>query len=207
MPWPVNSVDGVRRPHEQPRCWGFGGQAFAWNQTSCERCGADVRAPRSLGEAAVVAAGADLRGSRLGHARKRTGRSHPAIERQSVDSGDAVVGGVLTADPGDGTWTGDVPMTYTYQWSDGATDSTDTLTPADVGQYVTVTVTATNDAGSASVTTAAYGPVLPLPPASDPNGAPPMITGTPQRGDTLSVSHGSWDNGPTGFSYQVGGLR
>jgi large repetitive protein len=117
-------------------------------------------------------------------------------------SGDAVVGGVLTADPGDGTWTGDVPMTYTYQWSDGATDSTDTPTASDVGEYMTVTVTATNDAGSASVTTAAYGPVLPLAPASDPNGAPPTITGTPQQGDTLSVSQGSWSNSPTAFNFQ-----
>ena len=114
-------------------------------------------------------------------------------------SGDAVVGGVLTADPG--TWTGDVPMTYAYQWSDGGTDSTDTLSAADVGQYMTVTVTATNDAGSASVTTDGYGPVLPLPPAISPNGAP-TISGTAQQGQTLSVSQGSWSNGPTGFTFQ-----
>jgi hypothetical protein len=80
-----------------------------------------------------------------------------------------VVGGVLTADPG--AWTGDDPITYSYEWSDGGTDSTDTLSTADVGQYLTVTVTATNDAGSASVTTDGYGPVLPLALAIDPDGA------------------------------------
>ena len=114
-------------------------------------------------------------------------------------SGDAVVGGVLTADPG--TWTGDDPITYAYQWSDGGTDSTDTLSAADVGQYMTVTVTATNDAGSASVTTDGYGPVLPPAPVIEPNGAP-VVSGLVQQGETLSVSQGSWSNSPTAFGYQ-----
>jgi hypothetical protein len=60
-----------------------------------------------------------------------------------------------------GTWTGDAPITYAYQWKadgtaiSGATSSTYTLTDAEVGKVITCTLTATNAAGSASVTSAA----------------------------------------------------
>ena len=108
-------------------------------------------------------------------------------------------GATLTADPG--TWTGDTPIAYTYLWSDGTVGDTDPLSAADVGQFVSVTVTATNDAGQQSVTTDPVGPVLPAAPVPDSAGPPPTITGTAQQGDTLTVSNGNWDNGPTQFSY------
>ena len=152
-----------------------------------------VRRPLGLPLLTVAVLGWVMTGSALADPTPPSNGNPPSI------SGGAVVGGILTADPG--TWTGDDPITYSYQWSDGGTDSTDTLSAADVGQYMTVTVTATNDAGSASVTTDGYGPVLPLAPAINANGAP-TITGTAQQGDALSVSPGSWSNGPTGFSYQ-----
>jgi Bacterial Ig-like domain (group 3) len=152
-----------------------------------------VRRPLWLPLLTVAVLGWVMAGSALADGTAPSNSDPPSI------SGDAVVGGVLTADPG--AWAGDDPITYSYEWSDGGTDSTDTLSVADVGQYITVTVTATNDAGSASVTTDGYGPVLPLAPAIDGNGAP-TITGTAQEGNTLSVSEGSWSNGPTAFGYQ-----
>src|ERR1035441_8890833 len=56
-----------------------------------------------------------------------------------------------------GTWSGTVPITYTYAWSDGTTGSTDTLSAADVGKAISVTVTAKNSAASVSVTSASVG--------------------------------------------------
>jgi len=34
------------------------------------------------------------------------------------------------------------------------------------------------------------------------NTSPPTISGTPQQGNTLTESHGSWNNNPTSYSYQ-----
>src|ERR1700733_9061775 len=111
-------------------------------------------------------------------------------------SGPSVEGGVLTADPG--SWSGDQPITYSYACSDGQTGETDTLSPADVGEYLTVTVTASNDAGQSSSPSDSYGPVQQAAPVN--NGAP-SITGTAQQGDTLTVSDsGTWSNDPS-FSY------
>ncbi len=85
----------------------------------------------------------------------------PANTVAASISGVAVAGEMLTADPG--TWTGFPAPTLTYQWQqcsdsgdlgscsdiDGATDSTYLVVdPDDVGFYIRVVVTATNDSGS-----------------------------------------------------------
>jgi hypothetical protein len=111
-------------------------------------------------------------------------------------SGTAQEGHVLTASAGD--WTGDAPITFAYAWSDGQSGPSIKLSAADVGQTLTVTVTGSNDFGQSSATSAGVGPVLPAPPAP---GSPPVISGTPQQGHTLSVSNGTWSGDPTGFSY------
>jgi Bacterial Ig-like domain (group 3) len=113
-------------------------------------------------------------------------------------SGVAQQGDQLTANPG--TWSGDDPITFSYQWSDGQTGSTITLSDADVGQSVSVTVTASNDAGTVQATSDTVGPVLPAAPSESAGGAP-AVTGTAQQGGTLSVTNGAWSNNPTGFSY------
>lgn len=72
------------------------------------------------------------------------------------------VGTTVTATTG--TWTGTPTITYAYQWKlngtniSGATASTYVIQSGDVGQSLTVTVTATNSAGSASATSAAVTP-------------------------------------------------
>ena len=113
-------------------------------------------------------------------------------------SGIAQQGDVLTADPGG--WSGDAPITFSYAWSDGQSGDSITLSAADVGQSLTVTVTATNDFGEDSATSDPDGPVLAAPPT--PGDPPPVISGTPvQQGQTLSVSNGTWTGDPTAFSY------
>ena len=70
-----------------------------------------------------------------------------------------------------GTWTGTAPITYTRQLKrngvdiPGATGGSYVLQAADVGAMITVTVTATNIAGSASATSVAVGPIAPIPAA------------------------------------------
>ena len=78
-------------------------------------------------------------------------------------TGTTTEGQTLTSDTG--TWSGTV-VSYTYQWKDdgvniaGATASTYVLTSAEVGGTITCTVTATNEVGSTSATSAGVGPVL-----------------------------------------------
>ena len=116
-------------------------------------------------------------------------------------SGAAQQGDTLTATSG--AWTGTAPITYSYLWSDGTSGSIDTLSAADVWQSVSVTVTASNSAGSASATSATVGPVQPAPQWIPPsNTTAPTISGTTQQGSTLTVANGSWTNSPSSFAYQ-----
>lgn len=69
----------------------------------------------------------------------------------------------LTADVG--TWSEMGSGSYSFAWKRdavdivGATDAAYTLVTADVGTTITVAVTATNSAGSTTVTSAGVGPV------------------------------------------------
>jgi hypothetical protein len=71
-----------------------------------------------------------------------------------VVSGTNTVGSLLTTT--NGTWSGSLPITYTYQWLrnglniSGATSSTYTLVTADTSNVVSCRVTATNALGSAN---------------------------------------------------------
>lgn len=81
-----------------------------------------------------------------------------------VISGTAQDGQTLTATTG--TWTGNPTPTYAYQWKragtniSGATSSTYLIVTADVGNTLTVAVTATNSQGSASATSSATATVI-----------------------------------------------
>jgi hypothetical protein len=131
-------------------------------------------------------------------------------------SGTTVSGNSLAASSG--SWSGS-PTSYAYQWQrcnssggscsalSGATAGSYLLGAADVGTTMRVRVTATNATGSTAATsnatplvTAPSTPVLrQAPPA---NTGLPTIGGTPERGQTLSATHGSWSGDPSGYRYE-----
>lgn len=77
-------------------------------------------------------------------------------------SGSTVVGNVLSTT--NGTWN-NIPTSFTYQWYSagspigGATSSTYTSQVTDVGNTITVIVTATNATGSTPATSGGAGPI------------------------------------------------
>jgi hypothetical protein len=116
----------------------------------------------------------------------------------------------MTLTAHNGTWTGN-PTTFRYRWQRcnadgtgcagvGATGKTYTLVAADVDHTVRVRVTAANADGSATEFS------KPTDVVSD-SGAPrntakPTVTGTPQPGEELTATNGTWAGGATTFTYQ-----
>ena len=113
---------------------------------------------------------------------------------------------------GAGGWSGSSPISYSYQWQlcnplgkecadiSGATGASLALSPSDVGGILDVVVTATNVAGSTSVTTPVTGLIAGLLPS---NLGLPSISGLLQEGQLLSVAAGSWSGtAPISYSYQ-----
>ncbi|MDF2920028.1 MAG: hypothetical protein K0S70_4246, partial [Microbacterium sp.] len=117
-------------------------------------------------------------------------------------SGKMTVGSTLTASPG--TWA-PVPDSLTYQWSrDGAaitaaTSQTYTITPADSGKKITVTVTARKAGYTPASQTSAAQTSAPAPFTSAPS---PSITGTASVGSTVRAVTGTWAPVPATFAYQ-----
>ena len=127
----------------------------------------------------------------------------PANSTVPTISGTAQVGQTLTATTG--TWTNN-PTSFTYQWNragtaiSGATASSYVPVTADIGNTLTVSVTAANTGGSSPrVTSAPTGAVINIIPA---NSTVPTISGTAQVGQTLTATTGTWTNNPTSFTYQ-----
>ena len=119
-------------------------------------------------------------------------------------------GSTLTANPG--SWDGTPTITYDYQWQrcdasgnncvdiPGATGSTYTLGPDDVGSTIRVVVTAVNDAGSSSpATSPATGTIGQLAPS---NITLPAVSGVTQDDQTLTTTLGGW-NGTGPLDYDV----
>ena len=126
----------------------------------------------------------------------------PANTTAPSISGVAQQGQTLTANPG--VWSG-TPTGYTYAWTSGGAPvgtglATYIVSATDVGKAIAVSVVATNAGGSSpSVTSAPTAAVLPLSPA---NTALPTISGTPQQGQTLTVTPAAWTNAPTQITHQ-----
>ena len=111
-----------------------------------------------------------------------------------------------------GTWTGTVPITYTYKWQScnskgescsniaGATSSTYRLTSSNVAGTVRVEVTAKNLVKSTSAFSAVTSVVTASPPEAT---ALPAISGTAESGQLLTVSNVSWEGTPPiSYAYQ-----
>lgn len=114
-------------------------------------------------------------------------------------TGIARVGETLTGD--DGEWAGTPEPVLSRQWMaddepiEGATSATYEIAVGDIGAVITLSVTATNDAGS---DTAISDPTEPVEAAiSAPvNTSPPAVTGDAQVGETLSATNGVWTGNP-----------
>lgn len=123
-------------------------------------------------------------------------------------SGTAEVGQMLSATTG--SWTHE-PTSFAYQWErcpaesgcmpiNDATGPTYTVTEADIGDRITVAVSASNEfGGSVPVEAQSTAAVPPLTPAATSFAA---ITGAPVVGQTLTETHATWTNLPTSYSYQ-----
>lgn len=116
-------------------------------------------------------------------------------------TGQAVFGQVLQADAG--AWTPPDGLTFTYQWLRdggtiaGATGPSLTLTLADLGALISVTVTATDAASvSTSATSASVGPVAR---ARFVEQTPPTISGVERYTRLLRSRSGRWSPVPTGI--------
>lgn len=123
-----------------------------------------------------------------------------------VASGTAAEGFTLTVS--NGTWTGDTPITFTYQWIRGAsnivgaTGSSYTLVSADVGQQIRCQVTATNAVGNASANSNTVGPIaaaavtIATPSSPQPTGAPVVANGS-YVGNMTTAATLQWLDGGT----------
>ena len=127
-----------------------------------------------------------------------------------VISGTARDGSNLNATQG--KWLGLSPITYGYRWQrcDSAGSSCTTipsaekhsylLQHADVGHTLRVIVTATNVAGSGKATSNQSAVIAPLAPAK---AKAPVISGTPEDGQVVTASTGTWKGTPPfSFTYQ-----
>jgi hypothetical protein len=129
-------------------------------------------------------------------------------------TGDAVHGGVLTAEAG--TWTGKQPIRIKYRWRRcdeeggscqnlGREGQTYTLRDRDVEHAFRVLVIARNavETGAAlSDPTPAVTEPTPPRATAPTNTSPPVVTGTAEQGKTLTASSGAWTGTtPILFSY------
>lgn len=134
----------------------------------------------------------------------------PANTVAPAVTGTANVGETLSCSTG--TWTGTEPITYAYQWqrSDdgvtawtniaGATASTYAVPNADYQKYLRCVVTATNSAGSSSANSNVTAQVTGDAPA---NTVAPVASGTPNTGEVLSCTTGTWTGYPDPtYTYQ-----
>jgi hypothetical protein len=130
----------------------------------------------------------------------------PANTAAPVITGVAERGVTLNAGPG--TWTGPDSV-YAYQWQRdagegytnifGATAAAYTLVTDDEGATVRVVVIATDPDGTVTQASTATAPVTDALPV---NTAIPVVTGTIQRGLTLTAAVGAWAGIGNSYAYQ-----
>src|SRR6202011_732794 len=82
----------------------------------------------------------------------------------------------------------------------GATSQTYVPVAADVGHKLRVQETASNSGGASTPATSQATAIVVVAPPS--NTSPPTITGTPEKGQTLTEHKGLWTNSPTTFTFQ-----
>jgi hypothetical protein len=119
---------------------------------------------------------------------------------------------------GQGAWTGSSPLSLSaVRWYRCKADGSGcvqvgsswkyTVQPADTGYALRMTVTFTDPVGTSSASaplTAAVGGAAsaPPPPSAPLSTAPPVVSGTPEVGQALSASTGTWSSSPIAYAYQ-----
>lgn len=132
----------------------------------------------------------------------------PTISAPPSLNGAAVVGSTLRVQSG--TWDGDTPIAYAYQWQRcalssacqniaGATDSAYKMAAADSGKQLRAQVTATNDV-SANSAASGLSDIVTGGPNAPSNTRLTTIAGITQVGQTLTASSGTW-SGPPPFTF------
>lgn len=164
------------------------------------------RWPALAGGALLALALATGVGSAASQAAPPANTAAPAI------TGTAQVGRTLTATTG--SWSGDTPMTFAFQWQRcdasgatcgaiaGATTSSYAVAAADVGGSIRVAVTASNASGTASAVSSPTAAVAAaaVPPSAQ---AQPDPRGEARVGVTITVTTGTWSgDAPITFSFQ-----
>jgi hypothetical protein len=130
----------------------------------------------------------------------------PSATAAPVLSGVAAVGKTLSTTSG--TWT--TSASFAYQWLrctgigtgctaiSGATSASHVVVPADAGNKLETSVTATNIVGTAQALSRVSGVVVAVPRVSK----APRISGRARAGRRLSASRGSWSGPPKSYRYQ-----
>ncbi|MFN2627346.1 MAG: hypothetical protein ABR569_01765 [Gaiellaceae bacterium] len=122
--------------------------------------------------------------------------------------GDNVENQTLTVSSGN--WSGSLPLAFTYEWRrcdafgtlpscvaiPGATDTSYTLTTADIDFTIRVFITGKNFVGSETDFTNHTFPTLPRPRFPPSSTVQPVVTGTPRLGSRLVAVAGFWDGEP-----------
>jgi hypothetical protein len=117
-----------------------------------------------------------------------------------VITGDLSDGGTMTVT--NGTWSGS-PSSYEYQWYSGQVNGSGLLAGETantleveagyVGSDLFCVVYAVNSSGIRGIPVEAILPV---------NTVEPVASGTPEVGELLTVTNGTWNNNPTSYTYK-----
>lgn len=215
------SVDGV--PHAgqvltcRPGSWTDDPPAFAYRwlrdgsgitgavaSTYVVDAGADVGRALSCGVRATNAAGTSSEA--VSAPVSASGAIAPASVAVPAVTGTPKPGGTLSC--GDGTWSGDTPLTFARQWLRddaplaGQTSTTYAVTADDDGRTLRCRVTASNAGGAATAVSDGVG----IGEAPVAGAVTPAITGpagSPAPGDVLTCGHGDWTgSAPITFLYR-----
>ncbi|HEY2354600.1 MAG TPA: GH25 family lysozyme [Gaiellaceae bacterium] len=139
----------------------------------------------------------------------------PSVSVPPSIVGPPEAGKLLSAVPG--VWDGGKPLAFTYQWRQcdaagencvdiaGATHEKYTPTSADVGHSLIVRVTAATSTATRNASAPATVAVSPAgtPPIARPkNVGAPVVQGTLEVGQKLTVTAGTWTGSPTKFAYR-----
>jgi fibronectin type 3 domain-containing protein len=209
-----------------PGTWaGTGPISFAYQWLRCSVAGGGCAQIEGANEASYTATGLDL-ASNLAVVVTATNAqgSVPATSAETQPilgvlptntilpsiSGLLQDGGLLSV--ATGSWTGSEPISYTYQWQScsalgqacetlaDATGSSLKLDPSEIGRTLDVVVTATNVAGSTSVTSSLTSLIAGILPT---NTSLPSIGGTLKLNQLLTATPGSWTGSePISYAYQ-----